>query len=76
MKLSDEFVKGNRFLFSFLFFSEDDNYWECFARHLTMSMYHPTGNEVYILGHVLSGPSMKHEWVKFDPFFIIICPKI
>ena len=33
-------------------------------------------NVVYILGHVLSGPSMKHEWIKIDPFFIIICPKI
>ena len=60
MKLSDEFVKGNRFFFNFtFFFSEDDNYWECFARHLTMSMYHPTGtcamgkvvdNELRVIG--------------------------
>ena len=64
------------FYLVFFLFSEDDNYWECFARHLTMSMYHPTGNEVYILGHVLSGPSMKHDWVKINSFSIILCPKI
>ena len=27
------------------------------------------GNEVYILGHILSGP--KHIRVKIDPFFLI-----
>ena len=34
------------------------------------------GNEVYIFGHILSGPSMKHDRVKIDPFSIILCPKI
>jgi len=38
---------------------KDDKYWECFARHLTMSMYHPTGtcamgkvvdNELRVIG--------------------------
>ena len=28
-------------------------------------------NEVYILGHIFSGPSKKHEGVKIDPPFLI-----
>ena len=29
---------------------------------------HPVkGNEVYILGHILSRPSMKHRQIKIDP---------
>jgi hypothetical protein len=28
-------------------------------------------NEVYILGHIFSGPSKKHEGVKIDPSFLI-----
>ena len=30
-----------------------------------------SGNEAYILGHILYGPSMKNERVKIDPFFLI-----
>ena len=30
-------------------------------------------NEVYILGHILSGTSMKHGWFKIDPSFSFLC---
>ena len=29
------------------------------------------GNEVYVLGHILSGPSIKHDRMKIDPSFLI-----
>ena len=33
-----------------------------------------SGNEAYILGHILYGPTMKNGRVKIDPFFLIWFP--